>query len=253
MVTRSRRIIISLATIGGLAIAAWLIIATPWRIVSAQEILRDAQENSTTVETYRFTIDFWQTPQVEGDPPRYETFTKAAVVFNQGMHIVISGNDSYSESLLLQGRQYERDSADGAWEEYPSSFDSYQMVPLDSTKHFQIVNDLIDATIVGEETLDGLRVRKIAGRFDLQQRAERIWGAPQETDSALSRGSEDPRQQMLSGTEGFVGWVGVEDGLIHAYEVSGSYPAAGDLLPFQFWYRVRFSEFDEDLDLPSVE
>ena len=241
-------IVLSLAMIGALAIVAWLLIARPWSTVSAAQLLTEAEEKNTTVETYKYTMDAWQTPQVEGDPPRYETVTEAVVVFDEGVHFVIRGNGSYSESLLLQGRQYRRDSADGVWEESPSSFDSSRMVTLDSTEHFQMIDDLIDATVVGEETLDGVRVRKITGRVDLQQKAEEIWGGQE-----ANPGSEDPRQQMLAGTEEFVAWVGIEDGLIHALEVSGSYPAAGELLAFQLWYRVRFSEFDEDLELPSVE
>ncbi len=235
-----------------LAIAAALVFAMlsgedSAQEISAQEIIEDAQEANSTVRTYKFAMDSWQGPQVEGDPPRFETSTEAVVVFNQGMHVIIRGNDgSYGESLLLHGRQYRREVPDGAWEEYRSNFDSSRMVMLDSTKHLQIVNGLTDSTVVGEETLDGVQVKKITGRFDLQQRAQDIWGDVQED-------SQDPRQQMSGGREDFVGWVGVEDGLIHAYEVSGSYPAAGELLAFEFWYRVKFSEFNESLELPSVE
>ena len=240
--------ILGLTVIGvALAITAALLFLVLSGEASAREILEDAQDANRTVQTYKFTMDFWQTPQVEGDPPRFETSTEAVVVFDQGMHVIIRGNDdSYGESLLLHGRQYKREAPDGAWEEYPSNFDSSRMATLDSTKHLQIVNGLIDSTVVGEETLDGVQVKKITGRFDLQQRAQDIWGDAQE-------GTQDPRQQMSAGREDLVGWVGVEDGLIHAYEVSGSYPTAGDLLPFEFWYRVRFSKFDESLALPSVE
>lgn len=251
MLTSSRpRLILSVSVIGAVAIAAWLLLAMPTGNISAQEILEDARDNNSAVKTYKFTIDLWQTPQIEGDPPRYEAFTEAVVVFNQGMHVVTRGNDSYSESLLKNGRQYQRDNADDAWEEHQSNFDSSEMVTLDSTKHFQIVNDLVDSTIVGEETLRDVQVTKITGGFDLQERAQDIWGDSQEQDA---EGSQEPRQQMLAGSEEFVGWVGIEDGLIHAYEVSGSYPAEGELLPFEFWYRVDFSEFNEPLTLPSVE
>ena len=58
---------------------------------------------------------------------------------------------------------------------------------------------------------------------------------------------------MLAGTEDFMGWVGVEDGLLHAFEISGAYPEVGELLAFQYWYRVEFSEFNQPLELPSVE
>ena len=174
MFTNSRPMVLGLAVVGAtLAIAAALIFAMPPEKASGQEILEDAQDANSSVQTYKFAIDFWQTPQVEGDPPRFETSTEAVVVFNRGMHVIISGNDdSYGESLLLHGTQYKREAPDGAWEEYPSNFDSSRMVTLDSTKHFQIVNGLTDSTVVGEETLDGVQVRKITGRFDLQQRAQ---------------------------------------------------------------------------------
>ncbi len=252
MSASSRRVILGLTVVGAvLAISAALIFQMFSGAVSAQEILEDAQSNNINVQTYKFTIDAWHTAQLEGDPPRFETSTEAVVVFDQGMHIIVRGNGSYGESLLLDGKQYERDTSDSAWVEYPSNFDSSQIVSLDSTKHFQIVNGLRDLTIVGEETLDGTPVRKISGGFDLQERARGIWGDPQE-NSALQEGSREPRQQMIAGTENFVGWVGIGDGLIHAYEVSGSYPAEGELLAFELWYRVRFSEFDQPLELPSV-
>ena len=196
--------------------------------ISAEEVLADAQAKNTTVETYKFTMEFWQTPQVEGDPPRYETLTEGTVVFNKGMHVVVRADGSYDESTAAGRQEYSRDSADGDWEEDPSifSFDTSQMITLDSTKHFQIVNDLIDATIVGEETLRGVTVTKITGMSDLQARAQQLWGDVEEQDVD----SRDLREQMSAGTEDFVVWVGVEDGLIHAFEISGSYPGVGELL-----------------------
>ena len=44
---------------------------------------------------------------------------------------------------------------------------------------------------------------------------------------------------------------GVNDGMFHAIELSGVYPGFETLLPFEFWYRVEFSAFDEELELPS--
>ena len=122
-------------------------------------------------------MSLWHTAHVEGDPPRYETFTEAEVVFDQGMYVVIEANDgSHSESLLLDGKHYTRDSANGAWEQYPHRFDSSQMEPLDSSKHFQIVNGLIGLSIVGEETLRGIPVSKVTGSYDMQARALDILG-----------------------------------------------------------------------------
>lgn len=199
-------------------------------------------------------MEFWQTAQVEGDPPRYETRTDAVVVFDEGMHVVVRANDSYSESLLIEGgRQYQRDSADGAWEMHPSSFDRSNMATLDSNRHFRIIDDLTQSTIVGEESLRGMPVTKITGRFDMEARAESIWGDLNEQDASLREASSDPRAQMVAGSEEFVAWVGVDSGMIHAYEVRGSYPAVGELLSLEFWYRVDFSDFNEALELPSVD
>ena len=105
MFTNSRPMVLGLAVVGAtLAIAAALIFAMPPEKASGQEILEDAQDANSSLQTYKFTIDFWQTPQVEGDPPRFETSTEAVVVFNRGMHVIIRGNDdSYGESLLLHG------------------------------------------------------------------------------------------------------------------------------------------------------
>ena len=250
MLTKSR-VIISLSAIVAVAIAVALALVFTMspRAISAQEILENAQEANTVVKTYRFTMNAWQPPQVEGDPARYETFTNATVVFNQGMHVMMTGNGEYSETLLRDGRQYERDSADGTWQEQPNRFDSAQMLTLDS---LQIVDGLIGSTVVGKETLRGIEMRKVTGRLNLAQRAEDIWGNPDEQDADLQAGTRDPRLQMLAGTEEFTGWVGIQDGLIHAYEVSGSYPAEGELLAFEFWYRVDFTNFNQPLTLPSV-
>ena len=61
-----------------------------------------------------------------------------------------------------------------------------------------------------------------------------------------------PNDQMVAGTEEFTGWIGFEDGLIHAFEVNGSYPAAGEFMAFTHWYRIEFHDFDKQWTLPSV-
>ena len=249
MVARARFIILGLSVVGiAIAIAAWFLLETPSEVGSAQEILANAQDKQDAVGTYKFAITAWQTPQVTGDPARYETSTEGVVVHNMGMYITISGNDFYNESLLRDGEQYSRHTPDGSWN-HQGSFDASQMTKLDST---QLTDGLIDSAVEGTETLKGIAVRKITGRLDLQQRAEKIWGDSNDQASVLQAGSEEPRQQMVAGREDFAGWVGVEDGLLHAFEVSGAYPAVGELLAFEFFYRVEFSEFDEPLELPSV-
>jgi len=253
LVARARFIILGLSVAGiAIAIAAWFLLETSSEVASAQEILANAQDKHDAVGTYKFTIKAWQTPQVKGDPAKYETSTEGVVVRNKGMHITVRGNDSYNESLLLDDGQYSRHTPDGSWKQHQGSFDTSQMTTLDSTQHRQFV-DGTGFAVGGTETLNGIAVRKITGRLDLQQRARQIWGDSNDQASLLQAGSEEPRQQMVAGREDFVGWVGVEDGLLHAFEVSGAYPAMGELLAFEFWYRMEFSEFDEPLELPSVK
>ena len=243
----SRLVLAGLAVIAAAAAAAWMAFWLLPAGTSASKVLADAQSNNAAVETFKFTAEFWQTPQVEGDPPRDRTLTEGIVVSGEGMHVVVrGGNGSYTESLLLQGGQYRRDRADAPWEVDTSSFDVSRMLTLDSDRHLQVVDDLIDAAILGEEVLHGVPVTKVTGRVDMEARARSIWGDD-------TRQDREPREQTLAGTEEFAGWIGVDDGLFHAIEVSASFPGVGELLPFQYWYRVAFSEFNGPLELPSVE
>lgn len=248
-------------SIGGVVIAVLAIaimLSNSTQNISAQEILENAQTENTTVSAYKFTVQAWQTPQLAKDPDRYETNTSATIVFGEGMHVVMrrldeSEDNAYTEALYLDGKQYHRDSPGGEWEESTSGFDSSEMGTINSDKHFQIVNDLVDSTVVGKETLRGIEVNKITGKYDLEKKVRDIWGDPEGQDEDWQAGTRDPRRQMLAGTEAFTGWVGVNDGLIHAFEVSASYPAEGELLAFESWYRVDFTDFNQSLTLPSVE
>ena len=247
---RSKLVMLGIIVVGVpmLAILGWLVSTTSSSsTISAQEMLQQGQANNATVKTYKLTMDARQAPRVEGGPELYETSIEAIVVFSEGMHLSIAANGEYSEILFLDGKQYSRDSDSAHWEESPSDFRPSQLLMLDPEKHFQLVDDLIDLSHQGEELVDGVLTNKIVGRIDMVERAWKIWG------DDVPEGTIEPRAQMLAGTETFTGWVGVEDGLIHAYEASASFPATGELLEYQYWLRVEFSEFNEPLMLPTVE
>ena len=80
-----RFMVVSLSVVAVAAIAAWMAVGMSSGTASAQELLELAQSKNGAVQTYRFSMDLWQTPQTEGDSPRYETFTQGVVVVNEGM------------------------------------------------------------------------------------------------------------------------------------------------------------------------
>ena len=213
-----------------------------------------AQVNNAEVETYKVTIEAWQTPQLPGDTSQYRTSTEIIVVSGEGMHVEtqVEGG-SYSATMLQGGTQYNRDHPDGAWETSPAGITDSQIPSLKPSDHLRLVNGLVDQALLGEETLNGMQVTKVTGRVDMQAKAQSIWGNSDQQDAAFIEGYREPREQMLAGVEEFVGWMGVDDGLFHAYEYLATFPGVGELLPFQYWYRVEYSEFNEPLELPSVE
>ena len=175
---------------------------------------------------------------------------------NEGIHVVTKWHgDPYRELLVVDGQQYSRTRAEGPWEVRPTAFSASQMVTVDSVRNARVVDGLVDAVVVGEETLHGVRVTRVKGNVDLRARAEKLWSDVQDGDPPPSEDSEEAqvRGQMLAGVEEFVGWLGVEDGFLHAFEVSASFPSVGELLSFQYGYRAEFSAFDEPLELPFVE
>ena len=52
-----------------------------------QEIPRNTEAAPVKVSTYRYTMDAWQTPQLEGDTD-HKTFTEFTVVVGEGMHVI---------------------------------------------------------------------------------------------------------------------------------------------------------------------
>ena len=215
------------------------------------ETLKNTEAAPVKVSTYRYTMDAWQTPQVEGDTD-HKTFTEFTVVVGEGMHVItrVEGGD-YQESLLLDGVQHFRNGPNEAWQSSYSSFDPSTMPMLEPREDFNLYSDLIDVRVLGEEQVNGVPTTKIQGNIDMQSKVEKIWGNPETQSPELSAGSEDPRGQFLAGSEEFTGWVGINDGLLHAYELHGSYPAFGELLQFEYSLRTEYFDFNEPLELPT--
>ncbi len=215
------------------------------------EILRSAEAATTQVSTYRFTIDAFQTPQVEGDTD-YKTFSEFTVVSGKGM-LVISRLDGggYHESLLLDGVQHFRNGPDEAWQTVYSGSNPSAISPLEPQGNLNLFSDLIDASVLGEEEVNGVPATKIRGNINMQSKVEKIWGNPDTQSTEFNAGTEDPRGQFLAGSEEFTGWVGINDGLLYAYELHGAYPAFGELLQFEYMQRVEYFDFNEPLVLPT--
>ena len=122
---------------------------------------------------------------------------------------------------------------------------------LEPHENFNLYSDLIDVRVLGEEQVNGVPATKVRGNINMQSKVEKIWGNPETQSPELSAGSEDPRGQFLAGSEEFTGWVGINDGLLHAYELHGSYPAFGELLQFEYSLRAEYFDFNEPLVLPT--
>ena len=95
------------------------------------------------------------------------------------------------------------------------------------------------------EVFQGVRVNKITGNVDMARQVREAWG------DEVAGGGEDLRAQMMAGTVKATAWVGAEDGLLHAYTMTGSFPAVGEAFAYQYTMEVRFSHFNEPLELPS--
>ena len=215
------------------------------------ETLKNTEAAPVKVSTYRYTMDAWQTPQLEGDTD-YKTFSEFTVVVGEGMHVITRmEGGGYHESLLLDGVQHFRNGPNEAWQTSYSSFDPSTMPLLEPHENFNLYSDLIDVRVLGEEQVNGVPATKVRGNINMQSKVEKIWGNPETQSPELSAGSEDPRGQFLAGSEEFTGWVGINDGLLHAYELHGSYPAFGELLQFEYSLRAEYFDFNEPLVLPT--
>ena len=248
----------AVALVAALSLFAWMTLvdkSPDIPSISVLELLEEMQSRNTTVESYRYTMTSRQTPQTKGDPELQEGTTEVTFVFNEGTHIVSQGgvpggDHGYSETLILEGKQYSRRTADGAWEQVSrrGSDPSDERRKLTSNGHAQMLRELNNLAVAGAETLNGIRVRKVTGQYDVLAKANAIWNGPDN----IVEGSEDLYNQMVAGTEKFTGWIGVEDGLLHAHELNGSYPAAGEFMAFTLWYRIEFHDLNEQWTLPSV-
>ena len=215
------------------------------------ETLRSAEAATAQVSTYRFTIDALQTPQVEGDTD-YKTFSEYTVVSGEGMHVISQmDGGGYHESLLLDGVQHFRNGPGEAWQTVYSGSNPSAIPPLEPQEHLNLFSDLIDVRVLGEELVNEVPVIKIQGNIDMQSKVENIWGNPETQSPELRAASAEPRGQFLAGSEEFTGWVGINDGLLHAYELHGSYPAFGELLQFEYSLRAEYFDFNEPLVLPT--
>ena len=247
MLTRRKALLSVVAVIaaGVLAVMGWLVFAPSPERFSAAEIPKHGRVKNAFVESYKFTIDARFTVHVEGGPEHQETHTEAVVVVDEGMHVKATENGNHVETLLLlDGREYHRESATGPWEEW--SFPGSEPVTANFPSprdHIQILDGLTDESHEGEEILRGVRVNKIVGNMDMAQQVEETWG-----DIA---GGGYLRAQMLAGTVEVTLWVGVEDGLLRAYTMEGSFPAVGEAFAYQYSMEMRFSHFNAPLELPS--
>ena len=113
------------------------------------ETLKNTEAAPVKVSTYRYTMDAWQTPQLEGDTD-YKTFSEFTVVVGEGMHVITRmEGGGYHESLLLDGVQHFRNGPNEAWQTSYSSFNLY--------------SDLILLVrVLGEEQVNGVPTTKMA-------------------------------------------------------------------------------------------
>ena len=248
MFTRWKILLSAVVVIGiaALAVGEWLVFAPSPNPFLAEEILHRGRTETAVVATYKFTTDARFTVQAEGGPQHQEIHTEAVVVVNEGMYLTATENGRYGETLLLDGSQYHRESDAGPWEELPGQFSALDATKLPNPNlHFQILDSLTDVSPEGEEVLRGVRVNRITGNVDMARQVREAWG---DDDAG---GGGDLRAQMLAGTVTVTAWLGAEDGLLHAYTTTGSFPAVGEAFAYQYTMEVRFSHFNEPLELPS--
>lgn len=249
MLTRRKALLLVVAAIaaGALAVMGWLVFAPSPGPFSAEEMLGHGRVNNSSLESYKFTMDARFTVHVEGGPERQEMHTDAVVVSDKGMYVKATEDGDHSETLLVDGTQYHRDSDAGPWEDW-SSPGSVPLAPNfpSPRDHFQILESLTDVSNEGEEVLRGVRVNKIVGEMDMARQVREAWG-----DDVPAGAVGDLRTQMLAGSAAVTVWVGVEDGLLRAYTMEGSLPAVGEAFAYQYLMDVRFSHFNEPFELPS--
>ena len=168
MYTRWKLLLSAVVVIGlaAVAVAWWLVFAPSPNPFSAEEILHQGRSKTAGVGTYKFTTDARFTIHVEGGPEHQEMHTEAVVVVNEGMYVKATENGNYGETLLLNGRQYDRESDAGPWEELPNPIPGPETTNFPSPKdHAQILDGLTDVAQEGGEVLRGVRVNKITAKW----------------------------------------------------------------------------------------
>ena len=248
MFTRWKLLLLAAIVTGlaALAVAGWLVFAPSPNPFSAEEILHRGRVNTAVVATYKFTTDARFTVLAEGAPQRQEIHSEAVVVADEGRHVKATENGNYSETLFLAGRQYHRNSDAGPWDESPIPNNEWDAAKVPNPgAHFRLLDGLTQVAQEGTEIMGDVRVNRIAGNMDMAQQVKETWG----DDDAPGRG--DLHAQMLAGTVKVTAWLGVEDGLLHAYTMAGTFPAVGEASAYQYSMEVRFSHFNEPLELPS--
>lgn len=236
-----------------IAVGAWLFGAGFTSTVDAHALLQEAAKKNTVIKTYQAVATMSHTAQSPEDPAEYFGEATTFVVEGQGAYVVTSSTGGTAEYLLFEDKQYERESSDDEWEEMHGSGAGYEIPSLDSAKHAALIETLDDLEVVGDEMFNGVLTQKLVGKYDLTLRAEAIWGDYDDLDADMKEGIDPHRNQMLAGTERFVGWVGKEDGLLYGYTIYGTYPAHGDLLAFTDQKSVTFSNFNGDITIPSID
>lgn len=245
MFTRRRTLlsavaVISLAT---LAVAGWLVFAPASDPFRAGEIFHPGRINTSVVATYKFTTDARFMVRAEVGPRLQEIRSESVVVANKGMYVTATENGNYSETLLLDGKQYDRDSDAGPWDESPISGYEWDAANVPNPgAHRRLLDSLTQVSQDGAEIMGDVRVHKISGNVDMAQQAKEAWG---------EAGQGDLHAQMLAGAVTVTAWLGAKDGLLHAYTMEGSFPAVGAAPAYQYSEEVRFSHFNQPLELPS--
>ena len=230
-----------------IAVVAYLIFAAGSG-ASAPQLLAAAQAKTAEATSYRLVIEARQS----GEVGEYQTFTEIVMVVGEGIHMISrtqreSAPQEYQESLLVQDRRFVRAGPTEAWESSVNSFDPSVIQSLTPSDRLQLVDGLVSPEIVGEEEVNGVPCTKIRGETDMHMRAGTIWG------DDVDEYEVEPKGQFVAGSEDFTVWVGVDDGLVRAYEATSSYPRFDTLSSFDTWYRVEFSDFNAPLELPNPD
>ena len=157
-----------------------------WTVETVAELLEEIESRDTVVANYKYTMHSRGTSQTVRDAPPMEGINEFTVVFGEGVHIVSLGDDRQGETLLVEGSQYSRQTPDDAWKRTPRrgqgfSNPRFKLTPAGTVGMLKQLNNL---EVVGTETLNGVKVWKVTGEYDMLEKANAIWGeAERDADS----------------------------------------------------------------------